>query len=54
MGDVKRNHTVRQGILVGVLVLACILTAAAVWLTRRGKGASQVTGDAYYAGRFPL
>ena len=54
MGDVKRNHTVRQGILVGVLVLACILTAAAVWLTRRGKGASQVTGDAYYEGRFPL
>lgn len=54
MGPIKRNHKVRQIILAGILVLSCILTAAAVWLTRKGKGASQVTGDAYYEGRFPL
>lgn len=54
MGERKRNHKARRIILAGILVLSCILTAAAVWLTRKGKGASQVTGDAYYEGRFPL
>ena len=52
MGERKRNHKARRIILAGILVLSCILTAAAVWLTRKGKGASQVTGDAYYEGIF--
>ena len=37
-----------------VLALACILTAAAIWMTHRGKGGTQIAGDAYYAGSFPL
>ena len=37
-----------------VLALACILTAAAIWMTHRGKGGIQIAGDAYYAGSFPL
>lgn len=52
-GNHDMNHK-RHTIFLSVLILACILTAAAMWLNRRGKGASQVTGDAYYAGKFPL
>lgn len=37
-----------------VLLLVCILTASAVWFMRRGKGASHISGSAYYAGTFPL
>lgn len=47
-------RTKKHIIWAAVLVLACILTAAAVWYTRKGKGASQISGNAYYAGVFPL
>lgn len=41
-------------IWMSILLLVCILTASAVWFVRRGKGASHISGSAYYAGTFPL